>query len=87
MEVLEKAGTQAPEMSKRSTRKTEQAGWVVCNIDNDKIHSEKSKHLSMEAWPYRQECRGHDPVKKKTVALMPLALLASCALKHFRDSV
>ena len=23
------------------------------------------QHLSMEAWPYRQECRGHDPAKKR----------------------
>ena len=22
------------------------------------------QHLSMEAWPYRRECRGHDPAKK-----------------------
>ena len=42
----------------------------------------KVQHLSMEAWPCRQECRGHEPAKKKTVALMRLALLASCALKH-----
>ena len=23
------------------------------------------QHLSMEAWPYRRECRGHDPAKKR----------------------
>ena len=23
------------------------------------------QHLSMEAWPYRRQCRGHDPAKKK----------------------
>ena len=22
------------------------------------------QHLSMEAWPYSRECRGHDPAKK-----------------------
>ena len=23
------------------------------------------QHLSMEAWPYRLECRGHDPAKNR----------------------
>ena len=23
------------------------------------------QHLSMEAWPYRRECRGHDPAKRR----------------------
>ena len=23
------------------------------------------QHLSMKAWPYRRECRGHDPAKKR----------------------
>ena len=27
-------------------------------------HSEKSHIRRMKAWPYRQECRGHDPTKK-----------------------
>ena len=27
-------------------------------------HSEKSNICQMKAWPYRQECRGHDPTKK-----------------------
>ena len=27
-------------------------------------HSEKSHIHRMKAWPYRQECRGHDPTKK-----------------------
>ena len=27
-------------------------------------HSEKSHIRRMNAWPYRQECRGHDPTKK-----------------------
>ena len=27
-------------------------------------HSEKSNICQMNAWPYRQECRGHDPTKK-----------------------
>ena len=25
----------------------------------------KSIQLSLEAWPYRRECRGHDPTKKE----------------------
>ena len=36
----------------------------------------------MKAWPYKQECRGHDPAKKESVALMKLALLARCAQNH-----
>ena len=41
------------------------------------------QHLSMKAWPYRRECRGHDPrEKKESVALLRLALLARCALTH-----
>ena len=27
-------------------------------------HSEKSHICQMKAWPYSQECRGHDPTKK-----------------------
>ena len=27
-------------------------------------HSEKSHIRRMKAWPYRQECRGHDSTKK-----------------------
>ena len=27
-------------------------------------HSEKSHIRRRKAWPYRQECRGHDPQKK-----------------------
>ena len=27
-------------------------------------HSEKSHIRRMKAWPYREECRGHDPTKK-----------------------
>ena len=28
-------------------------------------HSEKSDIRQMKAWPYRQECRGHDTAKKR----------------------
>ena len=43
-------------------------------------HSEKSIKLSLVAWPYRQERRGHDPTKKSLLKLVWLALLASFAL-------
>jgi len=39
----------------------------VKETDNDKMTMTMTlrevQHLSMEAWPYRQECRGHDPAK------------------------
>ena len=51
-------------------------------------HSEKSHINQMRAWPYRQECRGHDTAKKESVALMKLALLARCVHKPtVKDSV
>ena len=40
------------------------------------------QHLSMKAWSYRRECRGHDHAKKESVALLRFALLARCALTH-----
>ena len=45
-------------------------------------HSDKSDIRQMKAWPYRQECRGHDPAKKESVVLMKLVLLARCAQTH-----
>ena len=33
-------------------------------FDNDKDTQRKSIQLSLEAWPYRRECRGHNPTKK-----------------------
>ena len=45
-------------------------------------HSEKSAQQSLEAWPHRQERRGHDPVKKSLLQLMWLALLARFARTH-----
>ena len=36
-------------------------------------HSEKSRIHRMKAWPYRQECRGPWPHKKKSVVLVELA--------------
>ena len=32
--------------------------------DNDTDTLRKVQHLSMKAWPYKQECRGHDAEKK-----------------------
>ncbi len=45
-------------------------------------HSEKSNHLTIEAWPYRRECRGHNPAKKNLLEQVCLALLARFALVH-----
>ena len=50
--------------------------------DNDNDTLREVRHPSMKAWPYRPECRGHDPAKKESVALMKLALLARCAQTH-----
>ena len=50
--------------------------------DNDNDTLRKVQHLSMKAWPYKQECTGHDPAKKESVALMKLPLLAKCAQTH-----
>ena len=36
----------------------------------------------MKAWPYKQECRGHENAKKESVVLVKLALLARCAQTH-----
>ena len=36
--------------------------WVTMTVTM--THSEKSHIRRMQAWPYRQECRGHDPTKK-----------------------
>ena len=45
------------------------------------------QHPSMKAWPHRQECRGHDPAKKESVALMKLALWQSVHRPTVKDSV
>ena len=55
--------------------------------DNDNDTLRKVQHPSMKAWLYRQECRGHDPAKKESVARMKLALLARCAHTHCTQSV
>ena len=47
------------------------------------LGNDNDNDMTMEVWPYRQECGGHDPSKKKSVALMRLAQLTSCALKHY----
>ena len=41
-------------------------------------HSEKSHIRRMKAWPYRQECRGHDPTKK-CFTDVTCSLVARCA--------
>ena len=46
--------------------------------DNDNDTLREVPHLSMRAWPYRQERRGHGPTKKRSVLTVKLALLARC---------
>ena len=41
---------------------------VVNDNDNDNDTLRKVQHLSMKAWPHWQECRGHDPAKKKRIS-------------------
>ena len=36
----------------------------VSDNDNDNDTLRKVQHLSTKAWPYKQECRGHDSAKK-----------------------
>ena len=50
-------------------------------------HSDKSHIRRMKAWPYRQECRGHDPTKKESVLLMKLAHWQGVHLHTVKDSV
>ena len=33
--------------------------------DNDNDNDNDTVQQSLEAWPYRRECRGHDPAKKR----------------------
>ena len=44
-------------------------------------HSEKSHIHRMKAWPYRQECRGHDPTKKNLFRLCSLLIGKVCRYK------
>ena len=41
-------------------------------------HSEKSHICRMKAWPYRQECRGHDPTKKNLLCCWSLLVGKVC---------
>ena len=54
--------------------------------DNDN-NSEKSHICQMKAWPYKQECGGHDPTKKESVVLVKLALWQSVHVQTVKDSV
>ena len=49
--------------------------------------SEKSQIRRMKAWPYRQECRGHDPTKKESVLLMKLAHWQGVQVQTVKDRV
>ena len=50
-------------------------------------HSEKSHIRRMKAWPYRQECRGHDPTKKNLFLLMKLAHWLGVQVQTVKDRV
>ena len=69
-----------PSMAHTMSNTSRRASRLVMTMTM--THSEKSNIRQMKAWPYRQECWGHDPAKKESVVLMKLALLASCAQTH-----
>ena len=48
-------------------------------------HSEKSHICQMKAWPYRQECRGHDSTKKNLFCWWSLLIGKVCKHKLLRD--
>ena len=48
-------------------------------------HSEKSHIHRMKAWPYRQECRGHDPTKKNLFCWCSLLVGKVCRYKLLED--
>ena len=40
--------------------------WHANDNDNDNDNdTQRSPTSVVEAWPYKRECRGHDPAKKK----------------------
>ena len=41
-----------------------ESGLDTKRTQRQMTYSEKSHIRRMKAWPYRQECRGHDPTKK-----------------------
>ena len=59
----------------------------VRDNDNDNDTLREVPHLSMRAWPYRQERRGHGPTKKESVLQVKLALLARCRNHSVTDRV
>ena len=48
-------------------------------------HSEKSHIHRMKAWPYRQECRGHDPTKRNLFCWCSLLVGKVCRYKLLED--
>ena len=50
-------------------------------------HSEKSHICRMKAWPYKQECKGHDPNEKESVVLLKLAHWQGVHVQTVKDSV
>ena len=45
------------------------------------------QHLSMEAWLYRRECRGHDPAKKRICCADVACSVGKLCLHIVKDSV
>ena len=68
---------------------------IVCLVRNVRnkwwtmtmTQSEKSHIRQMKAWPYRQECRGHDPTKKESVLLVKLAHWQGVQVQTVKDRV
>ena len=54
-------------------------------ISRTKTHSEKSDIRQMNAWPYKQECRGHDPRKKESVVCTINLYVPQCCIRRRRN--
>ena len=66
----------SPHMGTISQRKKPTQTVTEKHTDNKKsqIH-EKSNRQSLEAWPYKRECRGHKPAKQSLLELVCLRCL------------
>ena len=61
--------------------------FVSTFLTSEVTHSEKSHIRRMKAWPYGQECGGHDPTKKESVLLMKLAHWHGVQVQTVKDRV
>ena len=59
--------------------------WCMTFDTMTMTHSEKSHIHRMKAWPYRQECRGHDPTKKNLFCWCSLLVGKVCWYKLLED--